>query len=681
MLLNTSSKDAPLSERKKKKLRRRIEKIRKSVQDDRSNNYKLHIELGDAYSSLEEYDEAQTFYASAIDLLRQDAVTEKDRKQIIMLYGKILTIAPDQRDAYKELAEEYIAAGQKEKASRFLLSSAKKAYEKGDYELALQCYKDVIDMGKSNPYIIERCTELYLKLGQDDEAIKSYVQIGDLYAQEEKHVDALDYYKKASAINPNDPDLLLKSARMYHAMHWNENATTELIKIAELYEHQQNYSEALKYYQNGLRLTPENEKARDGKRRMTDHHLLKSPWHSEQPAKEEEQDMDLLEQLDQMEKNREEKPEKPTLQEEAEGFLLDLDAVLEDGDDASDFSNAPAQPPTEDDLAENDLEAFTLDEDEQDKPSEFPLMLRKTSQTPSPAAPQQQASPPEQHPQPTESVNTEIEYLPENSLEDLTFEPHSEEADQDSSAQENAAEEHTLEFAGEETPTPSDAEAAPGEIVFQLPQELPENLSPAESQEDTAQETPDPSQEADMERPSPESAVQKPESSFEETPLELTLPAEEEPASPASPASSFDLSLDAPDEEIPPPQNGQEEIDTEEMTGEMPSTSVADEPLAPSEAQDAGEPSLEIEVEHQDEPPASPPPQPSEAVPVPIDSASATPQELTQQLEELKKQLENTQEEKYFLQEQFTAQIKQLKAREISVQKNFERVSQTKEDL
>ena len=300
-----NSKTISLSGRRKKKLQKQIDKYLSDLKNDQEN-YKLHVDLADAYALLEQFERGISHYYKAIDLLRQSPKFGRVRNLIIELYNKLIKIAPDDARAYMDLSEEYITAGQKEKAFRFLLSSARKAQEAENYELALQCYQQVIAKGKTNPHIVERCTELYLKLNMEEEARQNYIHIGDIYAQEEKYIEALEYYKKAGKLKQGerDPELLLKIARMYNSMEWNENAASELVKLAEFYEQRKNYTEALKYYRNSVRLDPENERAQQGKERVTDSFTIDVA-----PEELEEESQDIVRTREQLENPRDQPPQ------------------------------------------------------------------------------------------------------------------------------------------------------------------------------------------------------------------------------------------------------------------------------------------------------------------------------------------------------------------------------------
>lgn len=298
-MMTQAQNSSILSERRKRGLKKKIEKSLTSLRSDRAN-YRLHIELGDTYSELEQAGQADKHYSAALDILRRGAINDATRKQMIMLYGKILSVVPEKETAYLSLAQEYVASGQPEKAVRFLLSSAKRAFDQNKGELALACYRQIVAMGKGNPYIMERCAEIYLRAGRKEEAVMQYVEIGDAYAHQEKFLDALDFYKKASALGMENPELTLKIARMYYALEWKENAAGELVRLAEYYEQQQNWTDAAKYYQHSLNLDPHNQKGINGRARLAGQTVP--------DTLDMKHNKDILGALDQIEETPEEKP-------------------------------------------------------------------------------------------------------------------------------------------------------------------------------------------------------------------------------------------------------------------------------------------------------------------------------------------------------------------------------------
>lgn len=609
-MIAQSSENSALSERRKRGLKKKLDKSLAALRHDRSN-HQLHIEIGDFYAQLDQAEQADHYYNAAIELLQQGAVDEKIRKQVIMLYGKILSLAPENMAAYLGLAREYEAAGQKEKAVRFLLSSGKRAFDQAAYELALACYDQVIAMGRGNPYLMERCTEIYLKLGRKEEAMTHYIEIGDLYAREEKYIDALDYYKKANAVGAESPDLILKIARMYYAMEWKENAAAELVKLAEYYERKQNLEEAVKYYQHSSNLDQYNQKAREGKLRLMSQHA-DTPQSA--TAVETISDADVLGELDQLEDrltvlNGEEHDAADELSE-----LIDLTFH----DDAPRGSSSAALPPIFGDTHEIDASAL-LDTDS------LPLPVFELEDD-------------DEESQPIDEGEIEMEF--EGDDEDITSEE-------------------------------DNAQAMPAPIVWNdrlMDLELDDQQSPQEDENPSTY-----SDEHDALAQDEEGIFLLPDKpdfgQADEDGIEISINPEQ-----------FDWSFEESVEM-------QQEM-AEEMSEQTSSPSVEEFVSIPdtsrNELEEAAE-ALVQQVMEMDIPDAPETPQP------PQERAVATPEEalifdgdsadLRQKLQTLEKHLQNTEEEKYFLQEQFAAQIGDLKTKEALIQRQYETAQKERKAL
>ncbi len=582
------SETSVLSERRKRGLKKKLDKALSALRHDRAN-YQLYVEIGDLYAQLDQADQADHYYSAAVEMLQQGAMDEKIRKQIIMLYGKILSLVPGKESAYLSLAQEYNAAGQQEKAVRFLLSSGKRAFDQANYELALACYDQVIVMGRGNPYLMERCTEIYLKLGNKDRAMTSYIEIGDLYAREEKYIDALDYYKKAHAVGTDSPDLLLKIARMYYAMEWKENAAAELVKLAEYYERKQNIADAAKYYQHSSNLDPDNQKAREGKFRLTYQHS-ESPQAS--AAASTQANADVLGELDRIEHHLtvlDGNSEDPM---DELGELIDL-TCHED----TPRSSAASYPPVSNNKHKIDMsdllntEEFALfqvqDEgEEQPAENETVMELEPDDDNNEIASPVEQSA--------TATATYWDDRLWELDVTDTSsvVEPYSEEQTQEL---EFSYDEHdrSLETARFALPLPVESETTP--VV--------------------------------------KDAI--------ETPKPVSLP------------------LEATSATVPDTSRDEMEDAAEALVRQVMEMDIDIEPETLSQPQERAAV-----------------PSPENALLFNEDAA-----ELQQKLHTLEKHLQNTEEEKYFLQEQFAAQIGDLKTRETLVQRQYETAQKERKAL
>jgi len=724
MMKTTSQHSKALSERKRKRLKRQIEKSLSSLRSNRKN-YRTHIELGDSYSLLDQAQKADEHYSRAIEILHKKPVDERARKQIIMLYGKILSLVPEKREAYTALGHEYVAAGQKEKAARFLLSSAKRAFEDGDYELALQCYTDVVDIGKSNPYIIERCTEIFLKLGRKDDAVKNYIHIGDTYAHDEKYIEALDYYKKADALQTESPELTLKIARMYYALEWSENAATELVKLAEYHEEHQNYQEAMKYYQHSLSLDQDNEKALTGKQRITELHTIESPWNTGDAGQDPRQ-KDILDELDQLEEILREQST-----QEVKGQLSQkpvASSSIQRGEPVNGSYAGLQQEQTPLCIIgeASELSSDTANGHDTALHRNGYEVLQPTEQAQQPSPKAIEVSWQDR----LMDLNLEKDFVLETGLEEEHVEATAGEEDYsdyevvdfnvgtsidtdlvgEKTTLENLDIEPETDLVGEKTTlknldiepereerassgeasgdTPLDAEAE--QLIEQFVIAAEEGASELEPSFADNRAASEPQQPVLASENSPFEPEQIMIEEFSELEQEAdSLPEEEFLVDPIS----FDVedisereTLTAIHGEVPDmkPQtmmDGEEMLKIVQQTGATSleiETSPAVESLTPMAKPSAsGATSLETETSPEIE--TSPAEQSSLKARENL-SQEKVP-EMTKKLGDLAKQLENTEEEKYFLQEQFTAQIRELRSREAAMRREFELAKKEKEEI
>ncbi len=603
---SSSSDNSVLSERRKRGLKKKLDKALSALRHDRAN-HQLHIEIGDLYAQLDQADQADHYYSSAIELLQQGTTDEKIRKQVIMLYGKILSLVPGKESAYLSLAQEYDAAGQKEKAVRFLLSSGKRAFDQANYTLALTCYNQVIVMGRGNPYLMERCTEIYLKLGNKDRAMTSYIEIGDLYAREEKYIDALDYYKKAHAVGADSPELLLKIARMYYAMEWKENAAAELVKLAEYYERKQNIEDAVKYYQHSSNLDPDNQKAREGKFRLMYQHT-ELPQAAAAAATQ--LNADVLGELDQLEHHL------TVLDGENDEAMDELSELIdltfhEDMPRNSAVSQAP--------VVRNDHE---IDASALMSTDEFPaFQLNDGGEALAVDDDKDELAFTEEH-SATSTATFWDDRLWDLEVTDTSsvVEPYSEEQTQE---QEFLYEEHDRSVESARFALPAVKEWEP------------------EQPDDAANVT-----------------------AFGSARFALPLPAELE----TTPVA---------DDAVETPEHASLPLETPSTTApETPRDNIED--AAEALVRQVMEMDIDIEPEtlsQQQEHAAAVPPQENALL------FDADTSELQQKLHTLEKHLQNTEEEKYFLQEQFAAQIGDLKTRETLVQRQYETAQKERKAL
>lgn len=119
--------------------------------------------------------------------------------------------------------------------------------------------------------LIEKAIEV-----NNDDDIMLYTKLGGLYANSESYKEAIEAYKKASELRPNDAFIYVSLGGIYHTTGDNDKALEAYNKAMELcpeYKYnyvnianvelaKKNYTDAEDYYNKFLELYPENDEAR-----------------------------------------------------------------------------------------------------------------------------------------------------------------------------------------------------------------------------------------------------------------------------------------------------------------------------------------------------------------------------------------------------------------------------------
>ncbi len=199
-----------------------------------STNASVLIELGAYYSSLEEKNKALDFFRKAVkqdpanyyyNMILAGLSKELDLKEeVLEIYNYLLKTYPEKVELYFELANVYGDNGELDKAIQSLDS--------------LQKYtgvSDAITLNKFRLYNMmdkkERAfEEIQSVIEKNPDNIRYKFLMGDLYLQDNQADKALDYYRQAKQIDPDEPSLILSMVNYYEKTNNKTAAVEELQK-------------------------------------------------------------------------------------------------------------------------------------------------------------------------------------------------------------------------------------------------------------------------------------------------------------------------------------------------------------------------------------------------------------------------------------------------------------------
>jgi Tfp pilus assembly protein PilF len=95
------------------------------------------------------------------------------------------------------------------------LGIAKKYIAKSQPGGEIREYLNLIEMTPNDKRLHLKLADLYLKMGENEEATREYLKVADLYAEEEFSFPAISLYKKVLSIEPKFIEAFEKMAKLY----------------------------------------------------------------------------------------------------------------------------------------------------------------------------------------------------------------------------------------------------------------------------------------------------------------------------------------------------------------------------------------------------------------------------------------------------------------------------------
>ncbi len=174
------------------------------------------------------------------------------------IISRILDIAPDTIIAYEKLAEIYTSRGKTEDALKVYDRMARIYLDKGETEKAIETYQSALKLDSSNITLRMGIAELNEKTGNLTEAAAQYLSIAHEYSHINKWKESIPYFEQALRLSPEDPILLNEMVKAYLASRQFDLAVPIWIKLSNLSEKAGNYTEAAGLIKKALEYIPDD---------------------------------------------------------------------------------------------------------------------------------------------------------------------------------------------------------------------------------------------------------------------------------------------------------------------------------------------------------------------------------------------------------------------------------------
>jgi tetratricopeptide (TPR) repeat protein len=149
----------------------------------------------------------------------------------IAMYKKVSKIEPTQVQALSRLADLYLRQGLISDARSHYLQVADNLMKKGEMENVVAIFQRVIEVDPENPAIEGRLAEVYQKLGNKPEAVRSFHSAAQKLRRKGSLEEAEICLKKASELDKNDLHVALSYAEVLSDLDKTDEALAYLTQI------------------------------------------------------------------------------------------------------------------------------------------------------------------------------------------------------------------------------------------------------------------------------------------------------------------------------------------------------------------------------------------------------------------------------------------------------------------
>ena len=139
-----------------------------------------------------------------------------------------------------------------------VLAAAEKFVQQGKLPNAILEYLKVVKEDPKDLTVMNTVGDLYARLGQTQEALQYFKQVGEAYAADGFIVKAIAIYKKLTKLNPTATDCVIKLAELYSQQGLYNDARSQYLSIADRFLRAGDNKEAARIFQKMLELDPEN---------------------------------------------------------------------------------------------------------------------------------------------------------------------------------------------------------------------------------------------------------------------------------------------------------------------------------------------------------------------------------------------------------------------------------------
>jgi tetratricopeptide (TPR) repeat protein len=149
------------------------------------------------------------------------------------------------------------------------------------YDESLQVYQKAAQAAPNDPVLLEKVGQLSERLGNIQEAIQSFLKAAELYIKNQDADKALVNWVRVTQLDLEHVTAHSYLAMVHERLGHAQQAATEYLTVASLFQHSGNAQKAAEMIGRALRLVPNNSEARQAQTMLKGGQLLPKPMRSQ----------------------------------------------------------------------------------------------------------------------------------------------------------------------------------------------------------------------------------------------------------------------------------------------------------------------------------------------------------------------------------------------------------------
>lgn len=253
-----------------------MEELRRLIEADPSN-LTAKKELASLYLQEGQKEEAWSLVSSSLDEL-----ISFDRNGIISVLEELRDVEPV--ESSKRLAIIYKDTGDHDKAFEEFVKLGDYYLNSGLTEEALNCYREAQQLRPDDPYLRTKLLEIEMpfeEVREEGKPIEQILQEADIYLKFGLYEEAKKRLEPLKAEYPYNPELHLKLKQLYLETGDTEMAVTECLALSEIYRREGRPDEAESFIKEARSINPDDP-------RLKNMELEEVVTHPEAPPSKEE---------------------------------------------------------------------------------------------------------------------------------------------------------------------------------------------------------------------------------------------------------------------------------------------------------------------------------------------------------------------------------------------------------